>query len=385
MSKYSSKIRKAMRAVKEGRELGFVFQQGKFQKGRMIVAADGQLYFNFISADYLDLNTHPRIEKAYIDACQSSGFFNYASVAFIKPTSQKILEDRIGCFLGMGINLFQSVTTLHNAVLPVLAAKYGHLHIDANSHHSVFQATKAIPEKNISIYPSQDLEQLQKNLIEHPQSLVITDGVFSVTGDIADTKQLEDLCVEFDASLYIDDSHGYGTLNQGKGLSQSVSKCPFYYVASMSKSAGCPVAFIGSSTPEEIECAAVNSFFTTGLQEPVLVAALEAQNIIESSEGNLLRDKLYNNTRQIGTAFGQRGWPVTTNNYGIVSITLQERELAKYLLDKLWQAQIWPGLLSFPATKPFQYTVRLCTSAISLPFEPPVKPLTLDRIAGDTR
>lgn len=178
------------------------------------------------SNDYLGLAGNPAVIEAGVQALKKYGA-GTASVRFIcglfEPHIE--LERDLAGFLGTGSSLsYVSCWTANHAILDALCDKQTHVFSDELNHASIIDAMRLARPGGKSIYPHSDMVALEAALTERAgvaRKLVVTDGVFSMEGDLANLPRLVELCEEHDAVLILDDSHGLGVMGEtGRGTAE---------------------------------------------------------------------------------------------------------------------------------------------------------------------
>ena len=178
----------------------------------------------FCSNNYLGLADHPEVVEAGIAALKKYGA-GTASVRFICGTFavHRELEERIASFLGTEAALsYVSCWTANEGLLTNLVQAGDAIFSDELNHASLIDAIWLSKQANRKVYKHNDLAQLESQLVElasSPVKVVVTDGVFSMEGDVAPLPELVALCRKHGANLVVDDSHGCGVIGRtGKGV-----------------------------------------------------------------------------------------------------------------------------------------------------------------------
>jgi len=178
----------------------------------------------FCSNNYLGLADHPEVVEAGIAALKKYGA-GTASVRFICGTFMvhRELEERIASFLGTEAALsYVSCWTANEGLLTNLVQAGDAIFSDELNHASLIDAIRLSKQANRKVYKHNDLAQLDGQLAElasSPVKVVVTDGVFSMEGDVAPMPELVGLCRKHSATLVVDDSHGCGVIGKtGKGV-----------------------------------------------------------------------------------------------------------------------------------------------------------------------
>ncbi|MFV1968298.1 MAG: aminotransferase class I/II-fold pyridoxal phosphate-dependent enzyme, partial [Pirellulaceae bacterium] len=178
----------------------------------------------FCSNNYLGLADHPEVVEAGQEGLRTYGA-GTASVRFICGTfsCHRVLEERIAEFLGTEAALtYVSCWNANEGLLANLVEKGDAILSDALNHASIIDAGRLARQATRKVFAHSDMGALESTLDDvqgSPVKLVVTDGVFSMEGDIAKLPELVDLCRKSDATLIVDDSHGAGVLGQvGRGI-----------------------------------------------------------------------------------------------------------------------------------------------------------------------
>ena len=195
---------------------------------------DGKKALNFCSNNYLGLANHPKIKEAAQKAIDEMGVGPGAARTIAGTMSLHVeLDKRLASFKGVEAAIsFQSGFTANLAVIPALVGKEDAIFSDELNHASIIDGcrlsrAKVIRYKHID---PQDLEaQLKEHRANYRRAMVITDGVFSMDGDIAPLDEIYAVTQNYDAILMVDDAHGEGVLGKGgRGIvdwSLWVQKC----------------------------------------------------------------------------------------------------------------------------------------------------------------
>ncbi|MBU0661838.1 aminotransferase class I/II-fold pyridoxal phosphate-dependent enzyme, partial [Candidatus Micrarchaeota archaeon] len=186
---------------------------------------DGRDVIMLCSNNYLGLSDHPALKEAAIEAIKKYGAGS-GSVRAIAGTMDlhTELEEKIAKFKHTEAALYyQSGFTVNSGLIPTLLEKGDLVVSDELNHGSIIDGVR-LSKADKAIYPHKDMAGLEKILKDaqgkHGKILVITDGVFSMDGDIAPLDKIVDLCKQYGALSYVDDAHGDGVLgDHGRGIS----------------------------------------------------------------------------------------------------------------------------------------------------------------------
>lgn len=256
------------------------------------VKVGGRDYLAFCSNDYLGLANHPALAEAVCEAVRAYGVGAGASHLI---TGHSVLhhevERRLARFVGLPRALLFSTGYLANlGAVTALAGRGDFLFCDELNHASLIDAARLSRAETVR-YPHLDLGALEQKLaVSHTgRKLVVTDGVFSMDGDLAPLAEILALCERFDAWLLVDDAHGFGVLGQsGRGILShfSVRSERLIYMGTLGKAAGVFGAFVAGA-PEVIETLIQRSrtyIYTTALPPLLAAAAAASVDLIEREE-----------------------------------------------------------------------------------------------------
>ncbi|MDX1635368.1 MAG: aminotransferase class I/II-fold pyridoxal phosphate-dependent enzyme, partial [Marinobacter sp.] len=184
------------------------------------LSADGEAVLAFCSNDYLGLANHPELRAAVAKGLDQVGLGGAASHLICgHHHAHHQLELDLARFTGRSAALFFSTGYMANmGVISAVAGKGDTIFSDALNHASIIDGCK-LSRATIRTYPHADTDTLARQLAEtEGHKVVVTDGVFSMDGDIAPLRELAALCRQHDALLVVDDAHGFGCVGpQGRG------------------------------------------------------------------------------------------------------------------------------------------------------------------------
>jgi 8-amino-7-oxononanoate synthase len=256
------------------------------------IVVDGREYLAFCSNDYLGLANHPRIVEAAVDAAQRHGVGQGASHLL---SGHSAVHERLEVALAQFVRmpralLFASGYQANIGAVTALAAPEGAVFSDALNHASLIDGVR-LSRAQVVRYPHADVDALSKALAASSakNKLVVTDGVFSMDGDIAPVPALLDLCERYDALLILDDAHGFGIVGpQGRGLAAhfELESPRIVYVGTLGKAAGVSGAFVaGAAEVVETVLQRARTYIYTTAAPALLAAAVEVSlQLIEQEE-----------------------------------------------------------------------------------------------------
>lgn len=299
-------------------------EQGLYRQMRLVagsqgsrVVLDGREVLLLCSNNYLGLANHPALQEASIRAIERFGASSGASrlVSGNMELHQE-LEARIAVFKGTeGALLFNSGYGANTGIIPALVGKGDLLFSDRLNHASIVDGA-LLSRAGLVRYPHNDLAALRRLLQETKTTgrrLIVTDGVFSMDGDLAQLAGLVALKREFGALLMVDDAHGSGVLGAtGRGSAEQcgVMAAIDIHMGTFGKALGSFGAYAAASTEliDYLINRARSFIFSTSLPPAVLAASIAAIDLVEAPEGQALRERLAGNTLMFRTAMQSAGF-----------------------------------------------------------------------------
>jgi len=317
-------------------------EQGLYRRMRMVeesapgrVTVDGREALLLCSNNYLGLADHPTLKKAAQRAVERWGTSSGAS-RLVSGTMalHRYLEERIAVFKGTEAALaFNSGYAANTGIIAALMGKGDLIFSDRLNHASIVDGAR-LSRATLIRYSHNDPAALRQALEHHSTNglrLIVTDGVFSMDGDIARLRELAALKKEFNALLMVDDAHGVGALGKtGHGSAElcDVSEVIDIQVGTLGKALGSFGAYAAASG--EIVDWLVNTarsfIFSTSLPPAVLAASLAAFDIVASPEGAELRRRLANNTLFFRNLLRASGFDTLESSTQIVPIFVGNAE-----------------------------------------------------------
>ncbi len=258
--------------------------------GRTAVVHEGQRLISFCSNDYLNLSQHPEVKRAAIEAMERFGVGAGASRLITGNHSLfQELEERLARFKGAeAACVFGSGYLTNLGVIPVLVGEGDLILLDELCHaciHAGAGLSAAQSERFRHNDASHVAALLESRRAEHRHSLILTEGVFSMDGDLAPLPELTALADRFDAWLMTDDAHGFGVLGGGRG--SSFAHGPGVHVplqmGTLSKAVGSYGGYLCASQPviDLVRTRARPFIYSTGLPAGLVAASIAALDLIE--------------------------------------------------------------------------------------------------------
>lgn len=308
------------------------------------VDLDGRRVILLASNNYLGLATHPTVIQAAIDATRTYGVGAGAS-RLVSGTMapHRDLEAALARFKRAEAAVTFAAGYLANiSVIPSLVGAGGLILADRLCHASLIDACR-LSRAKLRVFRHNDmshLEQLLKRRTNKQPTLMVTDGVFSMDGDIAPLADIVAFAERYDALLFVDDAHGTGVMGQtGRGSLEHCgveSLIPFH-MGTLSKALGCAGGYLVG--PDSFVRFLVNTsrafIYTTAPPPAVATAALAALRVIASEPGR--RAKLWKNREYLFAGLKRLGFRTTATVSPIMPVLIGDAERAlffsKHLLD----------------------------------------------------
>jgi glycine C-acetyltransferase len=335
------------------------------------LVVDGQRVLNFCSNNYLGLANHPRVVAAARDAVSRFGV-GPAAVRSIAGTMDLHLEleRRLAAFKGVESAItFQSGFTANLATVPAMVGKDDAVFSDELNHASIIDGCRLSGAKTIR-YAHCDPDDLDRQLKAHrasyPRAIVITDGVFSMDGDVAPLDKIYEVSKNYEAILMVDDAHGEGVLGQGgRGIVDHFhlhGKVDIE-VGTLSKAFGV-VGGVVAGNPEVVEWLRQRGrpfLFSSAMTVPDVAACLAAIDLLE--ESTVLVDRLWENARYFKAEMKQLGFDIGLSTTPITPVMLGEAPLAQQFSRELFEAGVFAMAIGFPTVARGKARIRVMISA----------------------
>ncbi len=322
------------------------------------------------SNNYLGLSTHPKVIAAAVEATRAFGTGSSGS-RLISGNSQRYtsLETNLAETKGTEAALvFSSGYAANTSVIPVLAGDGDLILSDALNHASIIDGCR-LSRATKKVYRHCDMEHLKSLLSEShgfQRRLIVTDGVFSMDGDIAPLPDICDLAAAHDAMVLVDDAHGFGVL--GKNGSGTLAHFGLeaeniIQMGTLSKAVGALGGYIAGSRALIdllINCAR-GFIFTTGLPPATVAAADVALDVIRSEPQ--LRQRLFSHAKRLKTALIDLGYTLLPSETQILPVVLGRPQRATNVAEALLTAGVFAPAIRPPAVPTETSRLRLTVMA----------------------
>jgi glycine C-acetyltransferase len=336
------------------------------------LVVDGQRVLNFCSNNYLGLANHPTLVEAARAAASEFGV-GPAAVRTIAGTIDLHLklEQRLASFKGVEAAItFQSGFNANLATIPALVGKEDVIYSDELNHASIIDGSR-LSRAQIVRYPHADPAGLAQAIDEHSgqgykRALIITDGVFSMDGDVAPLDEIYAIAKQNDALLMVDDAHGEGVLGTGGrgivdhfGLHGQVD----IEVGTLSKAFGV-VGGVVAGRQEIVDWLQQRGrpfLFSSAMTAPDVAACIAAVGILEQSTEFV--DRLWENTDYFKREMRSLGFDTGKSTTPITPVMLGEAPLAQDFSRRMFESGVFAMAIGFPTVARGAARLRVMISA----------------------
>ena len=360
-------------------ELANIKSEGLYKKERIITTAQGasikvstgEEVLNFCANNYLGLSSHPEVIQSAKDTLDSHGY-GMSSVRFICGTQDihKKLESVISDFLGMEDTiLYAAAFDANGGVFEPLLDKEDAIISDSLNHASIIDGVRLCKAVRYR-YINNDMQDLEAQLIKCQKQrnrIIVTDGVFSMDGTIAQLDKICDLAEKYDALVMVDDSHSTGFVGEtGRGTHEycNVIGRVDIITSTLGKALGGAMGGFTSGKKEIIDMLRQRSrpyLFSNSLAPSIVGAATKVIDLLSSTTD--LRDKLERNTIYFRLKMTEVGFDIKKGHHPIVPVMLYDAKLAQLMAKKLLQEGIYVIGFFFPVVPKDQARIRVQISA----------------------
>lgn len=330
-----------------------------------------QAALNLCANNYLGLANHPNIIRAAHDALDEFGY-GMASVRFIcgTQTIHKDLETRISGFLGTEDTiLYPSCFDANGGLFETILTNEDAVISDTLNHASIIDGIRLSKAQRFR-YQNNDMDDLESNLKvtnSCKQRLIVTDGVFSMDGTIANLRDICDLADQYGAMTMIDDCHATGFLGEtGRGTHEyhDVAGRIDIITGTLGKALGGASGGFTSGRKEIIGWLRQRSrpyLFSNSVAPAIAATSIAVLNLIESDDS--LRKKLHNNATRFRQGMRELGFDLKPGEHPIIPVMLGDAKLASEMADKLLEHGIYVIGFSFPVVPKGEARIRTQMSA----------------------
>lgn len=366
----------ALRARLEG-EIDNLKQRHMFRRLRVVHGEekavcniDGKEVINLSSNNYLGLTTHPRLMEAAIEAVRTHGV-GTAAVRTIIGTMDlhQELEERLAQFKHTEATLtFQSGFASNQGIIQALMEEGDAIISDELNHASIIDGIR-LSKASRHIYKHLDMNDLEAKLKDAQGArtrVIITDGVFSMDGDMAPMPDIVALAERYGAATYVDDAHASGVLGRnGRGSVDhwDLNGRVDIQVGTFSKAFGSQGGYIAGIQPlrDFLIHRARTMLFSNALPPSVIASCLAAIDVLET-EPELI-DRLWENTRYFKGALSRLGFDIGGSVTPITPVIAGSGEKAMKLSDRLFEEGVFAQGIGYPTVPEAKSRVRTIVTA----------------------
>jgi len=364
------------------RQLDEIRAAGTWKEERLIaspqgaeILVNGKRVLNFCANNYLGLSSHPRLLDAARAALDERGY-GLSSVRFICGTQDRHreLERRLGAFFGFeDAILFSSCFDANGGVFEALLSEEDAIVSDALNHASIIDGIRLCKARRYR-YAHADMAELAARLEEARDArlrLVVTDGVFSMDGDLAPLDRICDLAGRHGALVMVDDSHASGFVGKtGRGTPEhfGVQGRVDLVTSTLGKALGGAAGGFVAARQEVVDLCRQRArpyLFSNTLMPSIVGASLVALDLL--GESTALRDRVWENAARFREKMAAAGFALKPGSHPIVPIMLGEAKLAVDFARDLLEEGIYVVGFSFPVVPKGEARIRVQLSAAHTP------------------
>ncbi|MEQ8715450.1 MAG: glycine C-acetyltransferase [Cyclobacteriaceae bacterium] len=371
---YTSTQKRLQKEIEEIQEAG-LFKQERIittPQGADIKTSEGREVINFCANNYLGLSSHPKVLEAAKASIDSHGF-GMSSVRFICGTQDihKTLERKLAEFLGTEDTiLYAAAFDANGGVFEPILGPEDAIISDALNHASIIDGVRLCKAQRFR-YNHNDMADLEAKLQEASSArskIIVTDGVFSMDGTIAQLDKICDLAEKYDAMVMTDECHSTGFMGKtGRGVHEyrNVMGRVDIITGTLGKAMGGASGGFTSGRKEIIELLRQRSrpyLFSNTLAPSITGASIAVIDML--SETTELRDKLEENTKYFREKMTSAGFDIKPGKHAIVPIMLYDAVLSQKMAAQLLEEGIYVIGFYYPVVPKGQARIRVQISAV---------------------
>ena len=360
-------------------ELDDLIKEGFYKEEKIILSKQSNIVettkqkhtINLCANNYLGLANNEEINQEAIKAIENYGF-GMASVRFISGTHEvhKNLEQTISSFLHKEDTiLYSSCFDANTGLFETILNENDAIISDMLNHASIIDGVRLCKAKRFR-YANNDMESLNEQIIQSKNCekiLIVTDGVFSMDGIIANLKEICNLADKYNALVMVDDSHGIGVLGEnGKG---SIEYCDVIdrvdiVTGTLGKALGGASGGYTSSKKEIIDWLRQRSrpyLFSNTIAPVIAATSIKALNLVQKNKEK--RNALHSNSQYFREKMSEKGFRLSGSNHPIIPVIIEDAVLAKQMADELNKKGIFVVNFSFPVVPKNKARIRVQISS----------------------
>jgi glycine C-acetyltransferase len=361
-------------------ELKNIEEAGLFKNERIISSPQeavirldtGQEVLNFCANNYLGLSNHPALVKAAKDVLDTHGF-GMSSVRFICGTQDihKTLEEKIAEFFGTDDTiLYAACFDANGGVFEPLLTKEDAIISDSLNHASIIDGVRLCKAQRFR-YENANMEDLEAKLKEASETarfkIIVTDGVFSMDGNVAPMDKINELAKKYDAMVMVDECHSAGVVGKtGRGVTElfDIRGEVDIITGTLGKAFGGGIGGFTTGRKEIIEMLRQRSrpyLFSNSLIPAAVGAGIEMFDMMAKTTE--LQDKLHWNTEYFVGKMNEAGFDIKPTASAICAVMLYDAKLSQVMAEKLLEKGIYVIGFYYPVVPKGQARIRVQLSA----------------------
>jgi glycine C-acetyltransferase len=361
------------------KELADIKEAGLYKNERIITSAQGaeigvstgEAVLNFCANNYLGLSNHPALVQAAKEALDSRGY-GMSSVRFICGTQDlhKELEREIAKFHGTEDTiLYAACFDANGGVFEPLLTAEDAIISDALNHASIIDGVRLCKAQRYR-YKNADMEDLEERLKEAQAQrfrIIVTDGVFSMDGNVAPMDKIVDLAEKYDALVMVDECHSAGVVGEtGRGVTElfNIRGKVDIITGTLGKAFGGAIGGFTTGRAEIIDMLRQRSrpyLFSNSLPPSIVNAGIRMFRMM--GETNELQDKLHHNTEYFYQRMSDAGFELKPTKSAIVPIMLYDAKLSQDFAARLLEEGIYVIGFYYPVVPKGEARIRVQLSA----------------------
>jgi glycine C-acetyltransferase len=361
------------------KELADIKEAGLYKQERIIVSPQqaeikldtGQEVLNFCANNYLGLSNHPALVAAAKQGLETHGF-GMSSVRFICGTTDlhKTLEAKIAGFFGTEDTiLYAACFDANGGVFEPLLGEEDAIISDSLNHASIIDGVRLCKAKRFRYQNAEitDLEEQLKAAEGARFKIVVTDGVFSMDGNVAPMDKIIELCKKYDAMVLVDECHSAGVVGEtGRGVTElfDIRGEVDIITGTLGKAFGGAIGGFTTGRKEIIEILRQRSrpyLFSNSMPPSVVQAGIKMFDMM--AETHELQDKLHDNTSYFIGKMKDAGFDIKPTKSAICAVMLYDAKLSQIMAAKLLEEGIYVIGFYYPVVPKGQARIRVQLSA----------------------